>query len=73
VDYISSLWELDHMTNCRDLLGWVRQEARQWEHLCGLDPFLPSVLLPDGYEGRDAWRLRKRVLMQAELRIRDLF
>ena len=41
---------------------WGRQERALWRDAVRGDPLLPSVLLPEGYRGKEAWRLRNAVL-----------
>jgi len=35
-----------------------------------MDPLLPSVLLPEDYLGREAWKQRKKVLTEAAAQMR---
>ncbi len=37
---------------------WLGVEQRAWRRVAELDPFLPRVLLPDGYSGEAVWRQR---------------
>ncbi len=40
---------------------WFELERELWRIAFELDPFLPDELLPSGYLGKKAWRLRKRL------------
>lgn len=44
--------------------NWWRRENAAWKTAAAIDPFLPSVLLPRGYVGRDALQARKHLLAQ---------
>lgn len=41
--------------------SWFETESNLWSAAFELDPFLPNVILPKGYLGKESWRLRKRV------------
>lgn len=41
---------------------WLRSERIAWTHAFSLDPLLPRVLWPRGYQGEAAWQLRRRIL-----------
>lgn len=53
----------------RALLTWARHESRQWAGVMELDPLLPKVLHPWGYEGPEVWKRRRSLLRIAEQRI----
>lgn len=40
---------------------WLEEENSLWRAAFELDPFLPKVLLPDNYRGREAFELRASV------------
>lgn len=41
---------------------WLATESRAWRQIVRRDPFLPEVLLPQGYRGVEAWAARKEAL-----------
>ncbi len=43
------------------LKDWISADQRLWSAAIKADPLLPQKLLPQGYEGRNAWRQRKLV------------
>jgi phenylacetic acid degradation operon negative regulatory protein len=45
---------------------WARLEQAAWLEAMSVDPLLPSVLLPDGYLGKEVWQMRVEVLKQAK-------
>ena len=47
------------------LREWASEERAAWNAVIEVDPFLPSMLLPKGYLGREVWRLRNVVLREA--------
>ena len=47
------------------LTSWAKSENEAWLAAVRSDPLLPSELLPSGYLGKKAWKLRKRVLAAA--------
>lgn len=49
------------------LLGWAERERRAWNSAAQADPCLPRSLLPDGYLGLKAWKLRCKALQNAGL------
>ena len=38
---------------------WIEAEHRAWAQLVRRDPFLPEQLLPNNYQGREAWAARQ--------------
>jgi len=49
---------------------WLRKEREAWHQAVSCDPFLPRVLLPPNYAGREAWRRRQDVLRDAGKQMR---
>jgi phenylacetic acid degradation operon negative regulatory protein len=47
------------------LLEWSRAEHAAWKSVLEIDPFLPSALLPIGYQGQKVWNRRRDVLARA--------
>lgn len=43
---------------------WAQAERTAWTRAAHLDPFLPGVLLPKGYLGRQVWRQRQETLQR---------
>jgi phenylacetic acid degradation operon negative regulatory protein len=48
-----------------ELDQWTVDEKEAWRVALGADPLLPAELLPKGYSGRKAWRLRRTILAKA--------
>jgi DNA-binding transcriptional regulator PaaX len=48
-----------------DWSNWVREERVAWQQAVQSDPFLPQLLWPKGYLGKQAWELRQRMLGEA--------
>jgi phenylacetic acid degradation operon negative regulatory protein len=48
-----------------ELDRWTLEEREAWRVALRADPLLPAELLPKGYGGRKAWRLRKTILAKA--------
>ncbi|MBM3879691.1 MAG: hypothetical protein FJ387_08220 [Verrucomicrobia bacterium] len=44
---------------------WLREERVAWLEATERDPLLPKALLPPGYTGQQAWRLRQEILAEA--------
>jgi phenylacetic acid degradation operon negative regulatory protein len=44
--------------------SWARREQQAWTAALRLDPLLPTILLPDGYLGRQAWQARREVIVR---------
>lgn len=59
---------VQHLSQCRakripeDADRFIAEEKRLWEIALKHDPLLPKQLVPSGYIGKKAWRLRKRRL-----------
>jgi phenylacetic acid degradation operon negative regulatory protein len=49
---------------------WLREEQYAWKAAMEIDPLLPTRLLPREYGGRDAWRDRLEVMVQAAEQMR---
>jgi DNA-binding transcriptional regulator PaaX len=49
---------------------WLREEQHAWKAAMEIDPLLPACLLPREYGGRDAWRDRLEVMVQAAKQMR---
>jgi phenylacetic acid degradation operon negative regulatory protein len=41
---------------------WLLREWKHWEDVTRRDPFLPDQLLPPGYQGKQAWAERQKIL-----------
>jgi phenylacetic acid degradation operon negative regulatory protein len=53
------------LSNRSALLRWSEQENRSWLQAVGVDPLLPTKLLPSGYLGKKAFHLRKKAISRA--------
>jgi phenylacetic acid degradation operon negative regulatory protein len=51
------------------LLQWAAQERIAWLGAISVDPLLPQRLLPQGYRGQAAWRLRIKTLRLAAMQM----
>jgi len=49
---------------------WLREEREAWMAALWHDPLLPGSLLPDGYAGRQAWRVRLIVMREVGEQLR---
>ncbi|MBI4325005.1 MAG: CRISPR-associated endonuclease Cas2 [Chloroflexi bacterium] len=49
---------------------WLREERVAWLEAMACDPLLPEALLPPGYAGRQAWRLRQEIMAEAGAQMR---
>lgn len=45
--------------------AWLDAEGRAWREVVRQDPFLPEVLWPRGYAGREVWSARREALRSA--------
>jgi phenylacetic acid degradation operon negative regulatory protein len=43
---------------------WLESEHRAWRRIVHRDPFLPAVLLPPDYPGREVWATRLKALKE---------
>lgn len=70
---ITKLWkmELDVLANypkagtAAEILKWAAVEQRIWQRVIQVDPLLPSALLPPNYPGKETWKKRCKILIQA--------
>ena len=44
--------------------AWMGRERAAWRQAVALDPLLPGVLLPAGYQGRTAWMAQKATMAE---------
>ena len=56
---------LDSQAAARKFQLWFREEQAAWRDAIKRDPLLPTVLLPSGYRGREAWQRRLEVMREA--------
>jgi DNA-binding transcriptional regulator PaaX len=61
-----------HNAGARFLLSWARRERQAWLDAVSSDPLLPRRLLPANYLGRDAWRRRTQMFVDAGRQLRLL-
>lgn len=52
-------------SGAQELRRWAATERIAWLEAISADPLLPRRLLPQGYRGREAWRLRIKTLRAA--------
>jgi phenylacetic acid degradation operon negative regulatory protein len=62
---------LDGHPAARSFHRWLQEEREAWQDAMWRDPLLPNVLLPPGYTGRGAWRLRLAVMAEAGEQMRE--
>jgi phenylacetic acid degradation operon negative regulatory protein len=56
--------------SARSFHRWLREEREAWIGALSNDPLLPSVLLPDGYVGIEAWHSRLAVMREVGKQMR---
>lgn len=56
--------------SARSFRAWAAEERQAWDAAVCEDPLLPSALLPDDYNGRDAWERRKKAFQDAAPQMR---
>jgi phenylacetic acid degradation operon negative regulatory protein len=52
-------------SGAQELRRWAAMERIAWLEAISADPLLPRKLLPQGYRGQEAWRLRIKTLRAA--------
>lgn len=49
---------------------WAAEERQAWHAAVSEDPLLPAALLPEDYNGREAWQQRKKLMQEAGAQMR---
>ena len=62
--------EIADPASAKTFQTWAAEERQAWLAAISMDPLLPSVLLPEDYPGREAWKQRKKVLNEAAAQMR---
>lgn len=62
--------EIEDQNAAEKLRKWGSLEREAWNAAMSADPLLPKRLIPKGYLGFEAWRLRTEVLVRAGEQIR---